>query len=442
MDRKQEFKLAWEKELPSQELPSLDFLGNEEQAREQFRHSMAVIKDCLTTINLEVFIVKFLRSHLLSDEKSGDLNLALTIEDVVCKLDSIFPRRTRYKSDGAYYSQIIKAYSGKNNKRTNIKGLEFPNYERVVDADKISPSSLNNEIEKRDHTTLPCAVTTDETNGHTEKEPNIDNERNVTEEIEAVGEGLRPAINESENLTSEATLTTTELSGSALTTPQTPEKADQVTIFSPIEDKYIDFKANLSTVGEIQPSPVPRTDTVATSDDTSVAVHDGESSQTANIGEPPVEEPDEVKNELLSSGNELDVSDNSSIMEEHDNFSSDSGSTCASPQRERYLGHDTLPPSSDEILNIMPLSSRFSFYSVDPLSENTRFDTAEHIYEDIDKIRLPLTQDKKGQLLRHVPQPGPSLRKTLSVGGIQKKKDDLEDVFVNDRRVSEGKVFE
>ena len=440
MEQREAFKVAWAKELPSHELPNLDFLGDESLAREKFQSSVAVIKECLNTINLEVFIVNFLRSRLSGVERAADFNLALTIDDVVNKLDLIFPRR--HKSDGSCYTHIMKSHPGRN-KRMNIRDFQFSRGERQGEqvASEISNgNTLNNEVDdlKPDKNSASFEDTK-----NTEKlsavQSGAEDEKNASEVSNTASDDVKISSNESENGAGDAKSTmTTESNSPVPTSPEAANSPETVTIFTPIEEKSMDFDTYLPRDSKTKLSPLPSLEAGVTSvsdsnEGASPPPATGQSEACAVRGNDRIEE-----DELPSSGNELD--ENISLPEERELLSSDSGS--CSPVRVPYTpGNGESTPTSDEILNIMPFSSRANFYYVDPSLENTQVDAAEHIYEDITKISVPA--EDEGSEIRRVSSLQASdtnLRKTVSAVALRKKKDSLDDVSTKNE-IPEGEAI-
>ena len=406
-ETKQNFSVAWSKHLPSRELPCLDFLNNSDQAFEQFRHSIAVINDCLTTIKVEVFIVKFLRTHILSDGKCAtDLKPAFNINDVVADLESIFAAK---KMPNVEANNTDVANSSLTEQlEENVVKSRHVSAENEGNLDKTSSSDVVIKDSVIHNHTVSCAI---------EAQNTLKHETETADDLKAHDSPNR-SPDESENnvgLSSEQVSQNTEL-----VSPVAHKEA--VTIFTPLRaDERFENKTD-RTKNESSLLPVE------TSEEKSLELGlretDNATGNTVNV------ESTQVDDDIQSSGNELDT------YNTDDPFSSDSCSNSPDPVHENLFLQDG---AQGEIVTIMPYSSRRSFYSVDPSYESADLGTAEHIYEDIDRYRATVGKEDEGEVKRHLSQSEITLKKTFSVGAIRTKKDSNDDVFTAGSS-SEGKV--
>lgn len=376
-ETKQKFSLAWKDRLESSDLPCLDFLNDDDQAFGQFRHSIAVINDCLASIRVEVFIVSFLRKHVFSDGKcASDLKLAFNVGEIIAELELTFPGQTHIDSSGNA-GHISKTFS----------------------AD--SEASLDNYNEENMHRLFdkPTTAVKEERDFH-----GVESYEKVTSlEHEQVpsGEGL-DSKQDDESLSKievEFNIPPSSREPSNAERPTHTENDEKITIFTPIPDIHIENKTtegkNESSRNE---SPTNLTHTSPEKRSFSVPTHNT------------LTQKDE---EVHSSGNELD----------DDPFSSDSCSNSPEPVNQNIFLQDDGPDSS-EILKIMPFSSRTPSFSVETTSEAMpHFGNAEHIYEDIEKYSMVGGK-------RRLSQSEVTLRKTFSEGGLRKSRDANEEVFL------------
>ncbi|XP_028400755.1 active breakpoint cluster region-related protein-like [Dendronephthya gigantea] len=406
-DTKQKFSVAWRERLPSNDLPSLDFLNDSDQAYRQFRHSIEVLNDCLATIKLEVFIVKFLRTHILSERKcSNELKVGFNIDEVLRDLESIFSGKTR-PDKGKYEGKIENGTL----EDTSAKGGRSTEGNKGNIIDKTSTTDTSEDSVKRDNHDGPNEKVSKNSIGH-DHEPSgnvltisaTDNEVNDIKKSE--GESNVP-------LTSEERPSTKRDSQTA--------HNGKVTIFTPISNEHVknktgESKSESSTSPNLSPVEKETSDPCSSPEKASSSMaRDGDA---AEIGE----RDDDVR----SSGNELDNTDTT--------FTDDPFSSCSNspdPVHEAMFLQDG-DQSSDEILKIMPYSARTTFYSVDPSLESTNFGMAEHIYEDIDRYRARIDEEYPSEARRHLSQSEMMMKKTFSVGALRKDKIQADDeVFVN-----------
>ena len=396
-ETKQKFSIAWESHLASREQPSLDFLNDSDQAYSQFGHSIAVINDCLATIKVEVFMVKFLRSHILSDGKyTTDLKLAFNLGEIVTDLETIFQGESHVdvsKNDTDVKNKILEENIVNSTEKNEDSSVDKTSNRDVTENgmkrdlnDKSYETHCQNSIQHKQ----PGSVSEVETNGESDK----------TVEKPEVKRKV-PSLSRSERLSDSIGC-------------QSPTKG-QITIFTPLSDEETENKSGQSkneNTDSQNLSPVKNKP---------VNLDNSSDEQTSDMVQGDTRRTDE---RLQSSGNELDNTDAT-----EDPFSSDSCSNSPEPVHESVFLQEGLH-GSEEILKIMPFSARStSFYSVDTSFENTDVGTAEHIYEDIDRYRT--VPDEEYETRRHLSQSEVTLKKTFSVGAIRKSKDITDDVFVN-----------
>ncbi len=396
-ETKQKFSIAWKDNFASSELPSLDFLNDSDQAYEQFRHSKAVINDCLATIKVEVFIVKFLCSHILSEGKcASDLKLGFNVGEITTDLESIFPGKTDV--DGS---------TNDGNGTSKSVGQTGANLGRIAEGneagllDKTSTSVKSKVSVKRDlHDT-----------SYENDSPNFvkhENEESMNV-LEAKG---------NDNLDESRRQSDRDKEGHpSAEIGQQSVSNGQVTIFTPIPDDHIENKSK-ETKNESTTTPnlSPVKDNSVKLDRTGLDTNSPEKQSYNMVHETKGED------DLQSSGNELET------------FTDDPFSSCSNspdPVHEHVFLEDEAH-GSGEIIKIMPVSARStSFFSVDPAVESTHFGTAEHIYEDIDRYRTVPDGEYNSETRRHLSQSENTLMKTFSVGALDKPKDGNDDVFLN-----------
>ena len=415
-DTKQKFSVAWRERLPSNDLPSLDFLNDSDQAYQQFRHSVDVLNDCLATIKLEVFIVKFLRTHILSERKfANELKVGFKIDDILRDLESIFSGKTR-PNEGEHEDTIENGSLGDTTARV---GRSTEGNEGNI-IDKTPPTDTGEVSVKRDH---------HEGSNNEVSTNSIELDHEPSENVLTITatDDSGKDIEKSEGERN-VPLTTEELS-SAERDPQTANNG-KVTIFTPIPDEHVknktgESKSESSTSPNLSPVEKETSDLCSSPEQArSSMARDGD---TAELGE----KDDDVR----SSGNELDNTDTTFT---DDPFSSRSNSP--DPVHDAMFLQDG-DQSSDEILKIMPYSARTTFYSVDPSLESPKFGVTEHIYEDIDRYRATVDEEYPSEARRHLSQSETMLKKTFSVGAFRKEKIATDDeVFVNRPRQPEGEL--
>ena len=410
-ETKEKFSNAWQEHLASRELPCLEFLNDSDQAYQQFRHSIAVINDCLATIKVEVFIVKFLRTNILSDGKcASDLQLAFNVGEITTDLESIFAGETHDEGSGND-KNVTSIPVGETTAKMGHSTQE--NEASVLDKTSTNDSvnrhlhDKSNEIESQ----ISPKHENEESVSIVEGEANDNSDRNVSK-VEAENKVTSPSTQEHP---------------SDQIGYQSANNKGQVTIFTPIPDEHIE---NESEKNKNEKSTTPNLSPV---EDTPIKL-DKRSSESSLNKQSHVET---MPDDLQSSGNELD---NTDATFTDDPFSSDSGSNSPDPTHRNVFLHDAADDSG-EILKIMPFSARStSFYSVDPSFESTHsFDTAEHIYEDIDRYRTITDEEYDGETKkRHLSQSELTLKKHFSVGALRKPKEPNDDVFHKGGTVPEG----
>ena len=412
-ETKQKFSNAWEEHLASRELPCLEFLNDSDQAYQQFRHSIAVINDCLATIKVEVFIVKFLRTNILSDGKcASDLQLAFNVAEVSADLESIFSGETQ--DEGAENGEDVTS------KLAGVTAANMGQYTQGNEGDFIDKTSANDSVNRHLH---------DKTNEiESQITPEHEDERTVSISCEA--EANDSSDKNASETKAEDKVPSTQEPHSNQIGYQSANKG-QVTIFTPIGDEHIE---NKSDEKKNENSTTPNLSPV---DDVPIELGK-RGSQNSLKKQAHV---DTMPDDLQSSGNELDNTDNRAFTD--DPFSSDSCSNSPDPTHEHVFLHDEVHDSG-EILKIMPFSARSTKMALfDPSFESTqRFETAEHIYEDIDRYRtIPDEEYEGGTKKRHLSQSELTLKKHFSVGALRKPTTPNDDVFLKGAAVPEGKHF-
>jgi hypothetical protein len=408
-ETKQKFSIAWKNHFASRELPSLDFLNDSDQAYGQFRHSVAVINDCLATIKVEVFIVKFLRSHILSEGKcTSDLKLAFNVGEINTDLESIFLGKAEDDEAGSNAD-------GKNGPVgdefvANSGELTQGNKDTLIDKTSVSDASVKRDLYKKTSESEP---------------PNYIKNENEQQFMNEEDDNLADTPNEAEIEKKLSSSSTNERLSSADVAHQNLRK-DQITIFTPIPDEHIESKSNESKKKSSTSPNLSPVEGGKVKLENSELDDSSPEKQRYNMvhGETPR---NGREDDLQSSGNEHDTFTD-------DPFSSDSCSNSPDPVHEGVFLQDGVG-DSDEIIKIMPFSSRStSFFSVDPALERPRFSAAEHIYEDIEKYRTVTDEEYQSETRRHLSQSEVTLTKTFSVGAIppiRKQKDANDDVFIN-----------
>ena len=409
-ETKQKFSIAWKDHFTSRELPSLDFLNDTDQAYGQFRHSIAVINDCLASIKVEVFIVKFLRSHILSEGKcTSDLKLGFNVTEINADLESIFLAKTQEDGSG----------TNANGENRPVGKCEANSGESI----KEKENSLLDKTSSRDASVKRDLYKKSSDIGSTNSIES-ENKQSINEE----GDSLDKTQNKPEVEKKLSSSSTNEHPSSDIARQSL--RKDQITIFTPIPDEHIESKSN-ETKKESNASP-----NLSPVEGTSIKLDKPEldsSAEKQSYNMVHVEAPRNGKeDDLQSSGNELEAFTD-------DPFSSDSCSNSPDPVHESVFLQDGVN-DSDEIIKIMPFSPRStSFYSVDPALKKPHFGTAEHIYEDIEKYRTTTDEEYQSETRRHLSQSEVTLTKTFSVGAINKPKNSTDDVFLP--KDAKGELF-
>ena len=414
-ETKQKFSIAWKDHFASRELPSLDFLNDSDQAYQQFRHSIAVINDCFATVKVDVFIVKFLQTHILSEGKcAADLKLGFNVGEIITDLESIFPGKTHVDGTGNETDVTSRSLGETTAKSAHSsEGNEEGN-----SIDKTSTSDSAKVSVKRDLHYKSNAIESRNAIKH-------DNEQSMSVSEAKPNDKSDRSANQTEDETKLSSPPTKEHPSAEMDAQIVNN--EKITIFTPIPDEHIENKSDetkneSSSTPDLSPVKVISGKLNDTGLDSSL---DKQSCNMVHVESTPQNGTDD----LQSSGNELDNADGT-FREE--TFSSDSCSNSPDPVHGNVFLQDGVH-GSDDILNIMPFSARStSFYSVDPSLESTNFGTAEHIYEDIDKYRTNTDEEYVGETRRHLSQSEVLLKKTFSVGALSKPKASIsDDVFIS-----------
>ncbi|CAB4021697.1 active breakpoint cluster region-related -like, partial [Paramuricea clavata] len=413
-ETKQKFSIAWKDHFASRELPSLDFLNDSDQAYQQFRHSIAVINDCFASVKVEVFIVKFLQTYILSEGKcAADLKLGFNVGEIIADLESIFPGKTHVDGSGNETDVTNRSLG-----ETTAKSTHSSEGNEGNSIDKTSTSDSAKPTVKRDLRDKSNAIESQNSVKH-------DNEQSMSVSEAKPNDKFDKSANKTEDETKLSSPPTKERPSAEMDAQIVNN--EKITIFTPIPDEHIENKSD-ETKNESSSTPDSSPVKVISGKLNDTGLDSSLGKQSCNMVH--VEStPQNGTDDLQSSGNELDNADGTFTEE---TFSSDSCSNSPDPVHGNVFLQDGVH-GSDDILNIMPFSARStSFYSVDPSLESSNFGTAEHIYEDIDKYRTNTDEEYVGETRRHLSQSEVMLKKTFSVGALSKPKDSIsDDVFIS-----------
>lgn len=381
---KELFTTAWNHQFDYRDLPSLDFLSDTDEAYGQLKHSVMVINDCLASIKVETFIVKFLYTNILSEGKwRSDLKLSYNVSKISADLEAVF-------------ADDLEAENTRNGDTH-----EFTPVENVGNSlGPLIPRNTGNVVKE-------CSL------------PKVSNEYDLPEKE---SDGIRQKNSEHP-----------DFSKNQMNENASAENSNQI---DGSNANGVENEQSSSVMDKRQPWVQASSDHTVSKDRITIftPISNNELENEAIV----------VKNEDLETKNQAQTLA-SSVPDKNEHSISNGGQDSSSSNSPEVVDQsvfmrDDVQHNSDEILKIMPYSNRRSFSSVSTPFETTDYEPAEPIYDDIDSVQQVPGKENADDRLTLISQPDLSLRKTFSAGTLDDKTHN-GDVFSKNSASPEGLCF-